>query len=213
MMDGQLIDRRLKRDRDRWAGADDTLENYSAYVKNRKEGLFDVGYMDLLFVSNYKGGNSVIAGSSEEVYKCLHPHRERLHLIERTFADKTLQSLNTGEGGELEMLASLMAEAFEDCKADESSVKGFGTAKCSALYHLHFPKLIPVIDRRVLINRRSPNLKFDGNQVKDLHTHYKQLLETIHKDLQGENPYKSLRDWDKKFFTLPIPKDYKSTKP
>lgn len=217
MMAGQLIEagqNRLQRDIDRWTGAANTLKNYETYIKTRGVNIFDIGYIDLLFVSNYKGGNSTIGGSSEDVYKRLHPHRERLALIKREFANNSnnysLASLSADKKGNLKNLSNLMADAFNDCKAENSCIKGFGTAYCSALYHLHFPDLIPVIDRRVLINGGFERLTFIGTQVKDLHIHYDGLLERIHADLDIQGLYKSMRDWDKDFFTRRIPKDHKT---
>ncbi|GAA4412307.1 hypothetical protein GCM10023187_39230 [Nibrella viscosa] len=202
-MAGQSIDKSsevLQRDVDKWKSAEDTLTNYRNYI-SRRDDPFALHYIDLLFVSNYKGGNSIIGGTEQEVNQTLTGHSKHLRLINSRFHGKSLQNLSEDEFQELN---KLMYKAFEICKDSNSFIKGFGIAYCAALYHMQFPILIPLIDRRVLINSGivdSNNKKlFAGTQVKHMESYYQELTARIYQDVKVTGQFEDIRAWDRYYF-------------
>ena len=183
-----------------WAYADMTFKNYQRFVGDRNR--FAVEYMDLLFVSNYKGGNGFIIGSADEVNIKLKAHHKLLKSINDTFPNACLRDLNDDD---ISQLSEIMNVAFDTC--ENESIGGFGVSYCSTLYHFVLPDLIPIVDRRVLIGLeivKNPDQihKYD-NQVDNIRQYYKPLLKELNRQLKYTS--KTLREIDKQYFIKPIP--------
>ena len=86
-------------------------------------------------------------------------------------------------------------------------IDGFGVSYCSALFHFHFPKLIPVLDRRVLIGisivAKAEQMTSEG-QVRDIENHYTDLIEKLRHELISGR-FADLDKADEHYFKMKIP--------
>lgn len=182
---------------DRWAILNHTFDAYQEYRKT-SEGL---SYDDLLYVSNFKGGNASIGDSRKEVDKKLSEfYQPHLNAIKESFGTSKLQDLSSKECKDL----SNQATAFVLLtKVPDYKIRGFGVSYASALLAMHFPDLLPVLDRRVLagagIEEGKVAMSKKGGQVKQIETHYFALIEKMSFTLKKSSAL-SLRDLDKDWF-------------
>lgn len=93
------------------------------------------------------------------------------------------------------------------------NINGFKYSYMSALLHAYFPNLLPILDRRILINF---DLVFSKDldstkQVKKIEQYYGSLVNKF-RDILVMNDTKSIRHIDYENFILELPKWAKNTK-
>lgn len=189
----------------RWEKADKTYENYTSYL-DKKTDKFHLTFIDLLYVSNFKGGNSTINGLENEVNDKLKHYSEFLKEVDDIFKDKELRNLTENE---LEILFEKVQNVFDLVKDSNTKIDGFSYSYLSALLHFYFPKLLPILDRRVLISSKIvcvDDIKQVDKQYQiiQIENYYDDLIRFMREKLQKENY--NLRDLDKELFQLKIPK-------
>jgi hypothetical protein len=160
----------------RWNKSRIAYKYYQNYLEEKKDK-FAISIVDLLFIKNFKGGNSTI-NEENNLDEKLSFHSEQLSKIGRIFQKKQLKSLLSNELDELKGITEKLFDSVEK----EQSIDGFKTSICSALYNSFFPNLLPIIDRRVLIGTKivdenNPS-EYKYNQVIDIQRFYKEL-ETV----------------------------------
>lgn len=189
----------------RWNSANLSFENYLKYIdKKSNTDRLGLTLIDLLYISNFKGGNSSIHEDEDGVNLKLEKYSELLKKIDQKFNSKSLVDLSENE---LNILIQLVENMFELTESSETKIYGFSISFLSALICAHFPNLIPIIDRRVLNGFGMKNLKLNSSQqvtnMKDLFPDLIKKMQTI---LKEANEKKSLRDLDKELFIKPITK-------
>lgn len=121
--------------------------------------------------------------------------------MEALFGNKNLYSLSEPE---LQRFIEVCNATLEDCLIGSThKIAGIGPSYMSALLHLYFWGLCPIIDRNILIgldliDRTMINSQW---QVKDIHIHYAALIQEIYL-LQKDDPSKSIKDLDDIYFKV-----------
>ena len=199
-MDGQLIDNQ-KVSVSTWDTYAITLKSYKTYLAQKvKAGKsqYDLDFTDLLYASNYKAGSGSIQEdfSSSKSEANLTLYSDLLKKIHESFKECGLESLD--EDG-LKKLVSYADRMVELCSAHH--VKGLGVPYCSALFHMHFPDLFPVLDRNVLLGIgdiiEMNNIQKSG-QIWKIERYYESLIRKLYAYLI--NSGKALRDADRELF-------------
>ncbi|WP_116107630.1 hypothetical protein [Lewinella sp. IMCC34191] len=179
----------------RWENLNVALENYRLYL-NRKQGA-ELSIIDLLYISNFKGGNASITEEEASISEKLPEYDKQLNLIRDKFGNAELRDLSESS---LKLLIERVEETLQLASSEKTCMRGFGPSYLSALLHVHFPDLIPILDRRILIN--SGRVKRDdvhrNLQIKDIASHAEKLIRWFHRELQGRP--ESLRDMDRLLF-------------
>lgn len=184
----------------RWDILNNTFLAYQEFRK-QKGSSHRLSYIDLLYVSNFKGGNASIGDAREKVDRLLKEfYQQQLNSIRETFGDSKLQELTLAKCEKLSKLATVFVLLT---KETDSKIRGFGVSWASALLALNFPDLLPVLDRRVLagagIEAGLVAMRKKGGQVKHIETHYLELLERLSMSLHRREA-QTLRELDRQWF-------------
>lgn len=162
-----------------------------------KSDLCSLSIVDLLNVSNFKGGNASITEPVETLSSKLTFYEDSLKEIQKIYAGKSLSSLSESEKNNLISHCNRFLSLTAD---DETKIRGFGPSYASALLSAHFIELIPVLDRRALNGADIEVVKDSQGQVKNLSIYYGRLIDAFWQKL-SETPEISLRELDKKWFS------------
>ena len=179
----------------RWENLNVALDNYRLYL-NRKQGA-ELSIIDLLYISNFKGGNASITEDEASINEKLPAYDKQLNLIREAFGNAELRNLSESS---LKLLIERVEETLQLASSEKTCIRGFGPSYLSALLHVHFPDLIPILDRRVLINSKQVKRGevFGNLQIKNIGKHAGKLIRWFHRKLQGRP--ESLRDMDRLMF-------------
>ena len=117
------------------------------------------------------------------------------------YENRTLIEINEEELKKLEVIINEMNNFITN---EDTHIFGFGFSYLSALLSFYFPNLLPIIDKRILLNLEFVTQgELMQKQVKNINEYYIRLLNRIREELsKNENRKKTLRDFDKQFFTL-----------
>ncbi len=179
----------------RWELLNIAMLHFQQYI-NSKEDRFAVSIIDLLHVSNFKGGNASITEPIETLGGKLRTYESRLRAINRAFAGKSLSDLDCEE---TIALIAMCDDVSSLATSKNSKIRGFGPSFSSALLSAYFPDLIPVLDRRIL-NGANIEVTYDSQkQVKNIANHYGDLIIVCRLELLNR-PTLSLRELDKEYF-------------
>ena len=190
----------------KWEKMNAALKNYSAYLARNKSK--PLGLIDLLYISNFKGGNAAVCENEADVDEKLKNYDAVFVKIREKFGEKKLEEL---ESEKVDELCGLAQDVFTLARQKETKIDGFKESYLSALMHAHFPNLLPIIDRRVMvgagiITEKNKNLHFkSGNQLRDIPEDYPRLIRKSHKDLKEIKEAKNLRELDKYYFARGFP--------
>jgi t-SNARE complex subunit (syntaxin) len=181
----------------RWGKANIGYQNYLSYL-SQKKNKFELTLIDLLYGSNFKGGNASICEDESSVNTKLLKYSEQLRNINKEFSNESLREINNNN---LTLLKK-MCDSFISLTTS-NKIDGFQSSYASALLHLYFPNLIPILDRRVL---NGANIKAETNsqgQVKNIEQYYSDLIEK-YRDFLINHTDKTIRDFDYKCFVKPV---------
>ena len=176
--------------KNRWKRANVSYENYQDFI-SKKEDRFKLTLIDLLYISNFIGGNATVSESESEVNKKLIFYSERLQEIDKEFQQKKLSELIDAE------INTLIEKVKKICdltnQKAESHIKGFSITNLSALLSSYFSDLIPILNERVLVSLKIP---FEKDKTKN----YSLLIKKIAK--QAQNEPKTLREIDCELYII-----------
>ena len=159
-----------------WEKADASYQNYLAYIA-RKTDRFELTPADLLYVTNFKGGNAAIHETEATIQDKLVVYAAAMKSLEATFGGRAISDLNKEELGVLKTRAQ---EFIMLSTRDPSAIDGFKCVYMAALLHFYFPRLTPILDKRVLAGL-GLLVKYDRDrQVTDIWKHYSTLIEGFH---------------------------------
>lgn len=180
-----------------WDMLNVAMSYFQNHIKEKKENKFSLSIVDLLHVSNFKGGNASITEPEEDLAKKLVIYSKKLEEIGKLVSNKSLVDLSHDE---LKKLKNLGESFLQLTRQDESRIRGFGPSYASALMFAYFPEVLPVLDRRVL-NGAEINVVYDSQkQVKNIISYYAQLIDAFHRVLLSDRTL-SLRALDKRWFS------------
>ncbi len=195
----QVID---KKSLTRWNNLNVAFENYRKYLARKSK--IELDYVDLLYISNFKGGNASIIEDDDSVNQKLQTYQVYFVGIEKQFRNKRLQDLSTAE---VEMLIAKVVELMSLTASTTTAIKGFKDSYLSGLLHAHFPDLLPVLDRRILVNTgvapQEAVIKSTG-QIKKIANYYPKLIRWFRQSLCTRQ--QTLRELDREFFIYEINK-------
>jgi uncharacterized protein (DUF2164 family) len=182
----------------KWGKSDISYKNYQAFIKNKNDR-FSLSLIDLLYISNFKGGNATINEEEGVINRKLTSYSDKLREIEKTFISKNLFDLTEMQIDKLIQIVESICNLTK--KEVETKIDGFSASYLSALLSAYFPNLIPILDRRVLINLKlvQNNDINKAGQIKDIQMFYAPLIKKIAK-ISKQEPHKMLREIDEDIF-------------
>lgn len=184
-----------KRAIQQWNKSDISYLNYSNFISTKSDK-FKLTLIDLLYVSNFKGGYATINEPEETITEKLITYGKLFKEIDVKFRNKNLNNLDNNETTELISLSEKLIK-LTDYKS-ENKIDGFGVSFLTTLLHFYFPNLYPILDRRVLNGLKlitETDLDAQG-QVKNLKYFYSKLVLEI-KERTGNQ---TIRELDKELF-------------
>jgi len=188
-----------------WQKARTPYGYYQTHIRSKSEK-HTLTVVDLLFVTNFKGGSATIAEPEKELSEKLAMYSEQLKYILLKCGDRTLGDLNVEDLKDLIQLANAFLKLTKDSK---TKIDGFGPSFASALLNAHLPKIIPILDRRGLNGASIPNVKTNSaGQVVDIEEHYGDLIRHIHARLK-KNSTETIESIDKELFSSELDNKYK----
>lgn len=188
----------------RWVKARIAYSYARNYIQ-KKSDRCNITEIDLILVSNFKGGNGSICEPIESVQKRLPKYSEQLRDIDKVFSNCKLPTLNLRD---LEILKEKAESFIQLTKKKATEIDGFGPSYASALLNIYFPELLPIIDRRVLNGARIKGVEPDSQkQVKNIEMHYKEYITYCYNRLQQSSH--SLETLDRELFSMELPERFK----
>ena len=188
-----------KKDEKRWLRLNQCLLNYQCYLERKSDN--SITYIDLLYVSNFKGGNASLTDPIDEVNSKLVPITIIIERIKAEFGQKSIEILTDQE---VEVIHSILEELDKLLMEPSSQISGFKISYLSALLHANFPRLFPILDRRILINSgivNKSNLS-KNKQVKYINKYYILLFNWFRSEVKNTN--KTIREIDRILFSTSL---------
>jgi hypothetical protein len=186
----------------RWKRLNIAMAHFQSYILN-KTSKYDLTIIDLLFVSNFKGGNASITEPAATISDKLREYSLHLERMNRCIAGRTLVQFEDANFEEVKTLACDVLKLT--AKRSNFQISGFGPSYASALLSGYFPDVVPVIDRRVLNGARIEVELDSQQQVKDMAQHFQVLFDRCREMLFSE--LMTLREVDMHWFVQPFPKE------
>ncbi|KGE14627.1 hypothetical protein [Sphingobacterium deserti] len=181
-----------------WGKSSISFVNYQNYI-SLKADQFELGLIDLLYISNFKGGNATINEPEYLINEKLICYSNILRSINKEYSTFTLADLD------IDKLDRLSLKVEEICSlttvGSEQKIDGFSVSYLSALLNAYFPYLIPILDRRLLINLglvTAVDVDKQG-QIKSLPKFYRPLMNRM-RELSISSG-KNIREIDKEIFS------------
>ncbi|MEI6138554.1 MAG: hypothetical protein WCP85_04795 [Mariniphaga sp.] len=190
-----------KRAESQWKKSDISYQNYQNYL-SKKADRYELTFIDLLYISNFKGGNSTINEIESEINTKLIQYSVGLRNISDHFNEKSLEILKEDE---VELLISKVQVIIDlTKKGSENKIDGFSVSYLSALLNAYFPNLIPILDRRLLFNLElvtKPD-KDSQDQIKNIQKFYKTLIIKMSELIKEKG--ETIREVDRRIFSEPL---------
>lgn len=182
-----------KRATTNWENANQSFILYQDYLTTKSDR-FALSATDLMYISNFKGGNASVSGTTSEIIQKLESYSIILKKIDHEFGNRSLSSLSPVE---IESLIALCVESF--AVLDANRIKSFSYSYLSALLCAYFPALLPILDRWMVTNLGIPHKKNSQGQIEALEHHYPEVIRRFHRRLSQERGL-SVRELDKRLF-------------
>lgn len=182
-----------------WNKSSISYENYQDFLDKKKDR-YKLTIIDLFYISNFKGGNATINEPEKVILKKLINYSNLLFNIKSHFEEKKLVELNKSE---IEILITNVNKILELAgKTNENKIDGFGISFLTALMNSYFPNLIPILDRRVIINLGLVSTLdiYKSGQIKNIEKFYPKLIKVTAKNCRKHNL--TLREFDQKTFAV-----------
>ena len=184
-----------RRAEQQWKKSDISYTNYVNFISSKSDK-FKLTLIDLLYVSNFKGGYATINEPEEIITEKLVVYGQLFKEINERFYNKNLNNLDDNEITELITFSEKLIR-LTDYKS-EKKIDGFSVTFLTALLHFYFPNLYPILDRRVLNGLKlitETDLDKQG-QVKKLKDFYSKLILEFKKRTRTQ----TIRELDKELF-------------
>lgn len=176
-----------------WENADRAFALYQDYIKSKTDR-FALSVVDLMFVSNFKGGNASVSGETTEIQNNLKYYSTILREINQLFGQTPLCDLETNK---VTMLIALCQKSF--LVLERYHIKGFSYSYWSAMLCAHFPNLLPILDRWVVTNLAICHEKDSQAQIKEMRQYYSEVIWRFHRLTKERNL--TVRELDRYLFS------------
>src|ERR1700730_10735420 len=113
----------------KWENLNIAFANYLEYIAEKPRP-HSLSYVDLLYASNFKNGNSSIIDQFDQVNECLLPYTAILREIERKCEAKPLRAMKQAE---LRTFVTLAEEFIRLPYKPKTRIRGFRAAYASAV--------------------------------------------------------------------------------
>lgn len=168
------IDTRAK---NTWRKSRVSWSYYQEYLKQKNKP-FLIELIDLLFISNFKGGNASINEDPIKLTEKLKDYSDKLLEIKNRFTKTKLHELDTQE---LKDLIDLSNGLMPLTSNEKTKIDGFGPSYLSALLSAHFPELLPILDRRILSGLQVKSTKVNSEgQVENIGKYYHLVIRGVY---------------------------------
>jgi len=187
----------------RWRKARRAYAYASARIAERRPThRFAIDHIDLVLVSNFKGGNASIAEPLEVLEEKLKAYNACLLGIAEGFKEKHLRDLKDAQ---VLKLCGQATDFLQLTLSNATKIDGFGPSYASALLNIYFPDLLPILDRRVLLAAGAPHLQVNSQgQVRNIDQHYPWLIRETHRRVK-RNPKLTMSQLDYDLFSTAFP--------
>ena len=181
-----------------WTKSDKSYQNYMLFIHAKQN--YQITFIDLLYVSNFKGGSATINEEEEIVNNKLKNYSVLFSEIKDRFSSSLLCEITSSDTVILIDLAN-KAIGLTDVSSS-SKIDGFGVSYLTTLLHFYFPNLLPILDRRVLhgLNLLKESDISSDKQIKDIKRFYPDVI----KAFQLNTFDKTIRKFDEELFIKPI---------
>lgn len=192
-----------------WKKARISYEYLCSHISDKgKANRYELTLVDLVLVSNFKGGSATIAEEPEGLETKLRSYEKILCIIGKDFGEKELAKLNSQD---LDRLISLAKKFCDLTEHSETKIDGFGPSFATALLNAYFPDLIPILDKRGLSGAGVQNVETTSQgQVKNIKSHYPDLIRYFHK--RAGDGLMTLEEIDKEIFSMELKEEFKPRK-
>lgn len=181
----------------RWRNAQQAYEHYQLFI-SAKPDKYALAFADLVFVTNFKGGNAFISEPVATFAPKLQCYEAALRACaaDQSFA-LTLATIPDPDYSRVHNAIIAFATLPEQSTSD---ISGFGSSFASALLHFYFPLVVPILDKRALNGSGLPGLNVDSNNnVTNLLALYPPLIDNCRERLR-QNQQLTLRELDGQLF-------------
>jgi hypothetical protein len=175
--------------------------SYCTEYINSKADKFNLTLEDLLYVSNFKWWGGTIQESPLTLKEKLKYFSDKFKSVHETFSEKSLYELSERDIQRLKVVSNAI---LLDCLlGSRFKIAWIWISYMSALLHLYFQKLFPIIDRNILLGLDIIGEEYLDKQwqVKSIHLFYDLLIQKIFL-LQKVNPSRSIKDIDDIYFEV-----------
>lgn len=136
-----------KRALQQWNKSNISYNNYLNFISTKSDK-FNLTLIDLLYVSNFKGGYATVNEPEEVITEKLVAYGKLFKEINSKFYDRKLCNLDENQTIELINFSEKLIK-LTDYKS-KNKIDGFSVSFLTTLLHFYFPNLYPILDRRVL---------------------------------------------------------------
>jgi hypothetical protein len=184
-----------KRAEQQWGKSDISYKNYVNFISSKSDK-FKLTLIDLLFVSNFKGGYATINEPEETIAEKLIAYEQIFKEINLKFNNRNLNNLDNNEITELITFSDNLIKLTD--YRNKNRIDGFSISFLTTLLHFYFPNLYPILDRRVLNGLKLiTEADLDTQrQVKNLKDFYSKLI----LEFKQRTENKTIRELDKELF-------------
>lgn len=183
-----------------WERQDVAFRNYQLLIA-RKKRKHELSLLDLLHVSNFKGGNASITATDEEIKKRLKSYSDVLEKLLEVFGATSLAELNERE---TKTLVADCGRFLRLTRIRSTYIRGLGPSYASALLAAHFPTLVPVLDRRIINGLGLTADRDSQGQVRRIEKHYPEVIRAFRRRLRAGEA-NDVRELDRVLFAVPLP--------
>jgi hypothetical protein len=192
------------KEENRWDKSEISYQNYQEYIE-RKSNHFELSFIDLLYISNFKGGNATINEIETIIDQKLIQYSNGLIKINKRFHGRKLSDLTDNE---IEILIKMVDDivSLTDKDSYQTKIDGFSSSYLSALLNAYFPDLVPILDRRLLISLKLVTKSDEDSQgqIKNIKSFYGLLIRQVSKIVKDTG--ETLRVVDRRIFSIPLSK-------
>lgn len=170
----------------RWRKARRAYAYASARIAERRPAYrFAIDHIDMVLISNFKGGNASIAEPLEALEEKLKAYNTCLLGIAEGFKGKQLRDLKDAQ---VLKLCGQAADFLQLTLSNATKIDGFGPSYASSLLNIYFPDLLPILDRRVLLAAGAPQVQVNSQgQIRKIEQHHSWLIQETHRRVK-RNP-------------------------
>ncbi|MCH1502886.1 MAG: hypothetical protein L7V86_04835 [Verrucomicrobiales bacterium] len=192
-----------------WTKARTPYSYLRSHILQKEEAdRYGLTLIDLVLVSNFKGGSATIAEPPDCLERKLQAYEDKLAEIGKEFDQKQLAQLNEQDLDKVIELASAFCKL---ARSHATKIDGFGPSFATALLNANFPDLLPILDKRGLSGADVQDVQTNSQgQVIGIESHYPDLIRYFHRRATTDSM--TLEEVDKEIFGMELKDQYRPRK-